>query len=294
MTAVQMDGGVAGQRRTGSRSWPAASPFASPSAAGRPRQSGADESTATRHSPGGSSSSTLRPLRAKARTRIASLGSPRCGAAMDADRLGACVDADTDGGVRRSGGRPCRRLRHPTAGRRAGPRGAGAAARGRARADLAAAARSAAAWSSLERAKVPRGCGSGGSPSSRRRRTPRAGPWRTASTRSASPWATKYGNGAVSPYSSPMKSRGTKGESSTAAAASFSALEARASRGARRACGCRPGRGSATKTTKRSRRDVGGGAAVRGAGGRPSSGRRRRSRRGRRVARSLPTPPKSA
>ena len=107
-----------------------------------------------------------------------------------------------------------------------------AAARGRARA--AAVRRCRAATSrAVERANVPRTAGRAARPAARRPRTPRARPSRTASTSSGSPWLVKYRNGAVSPYSSPMKSSGTNGDSSTAPAASFAALEARRSASSR-------------------------------------------------------------
>ena len=47
-------------------------------------------------------------------------------------------------------------------------------------------------------------------------------PLRTASMSAGSEWCTKYGNGAISPYSSPMNSNGTWEERSTHAAASLS------------------------------------------------------------------------
>ncbi len=73
------------------------------------------------------------------------------------------------------------------------------------------------------RRNVSSDCGSGGSPAHRNASNSCARPRRTASISAGSEWLVKYGNGAASAYSSPMKRSGTNGASSTAPAASLAA-----------------------------------------------------------------------
>ena len=92
------------------------------------------------------------------------------------------------------------------------------------------------------------------------RRTRAGGPAAVASSSSGSPWSTKNGNGAVSPYSSPMNSSGVNGDSSTVAAATS---RWRWSYGGRAPAGVLPTWSWLdVNTTKRSCGDVVGGPAV--------------------------------